>query len=72
MSRAKAEILKTANPAGWFWTFDRLDILDAAIDNTASAANANAALDAIKPLIAGMTGTLSKVTILVDSFEATS
>lgn len=69
MSKAKATIVKTANPAGWYWTFDRLDVSDATVDNFATAANPNAALDALKPLIGAMPGTLSGVTILVDSFE---
>jgi len=69
MARAQATIIKTANPAGWYWTFDRLDTPDATVDNFATAANPNAALDFIKPLIAGLPGTMSRVVITVDSFE---
>jgi len=69
MSTANARIIKTANPVGWFYTFDRTDISDAAIDNMATAANPNAALDSLKTLIAAMPGTLASVTINVSAFE---
>lgn len=69
MAGAHARIFRTASPAGWAWTFDRTDTPDAAIDNFATAANPNAALDAIKPLIGALPGTLSEFTIKVSSFE---
>ena len=70
MAKAKAVIAKTANPVGWFYTFDRLDVNDAAIDNMATVANPNAGLDAIKTLAAALPGTLSVITITVETFEA--
>jgi hypothetical protein len=69
MARAQAKVFKVANPAGWTWTFDRLDVTDGVIDNVASAANPNAALDAIKPLIGAMPGSLSTVILTIDTFE---
>lgn len=69
MARAKAVIFKTTNPAGWAWTFDIVSTLDGSVDNSASAANPNAAMDAIKPLIQAMQGTLSRVEMTIDSFE---
>lgn len=69
MARAQAKIVKTTNPVGWFYTFDRIDTQDGAMDNMATAANPNAALDAIKPLIAALPGSLSNVTIIVETFE---
>ena len=70
MATAQAKIFKTTTPAGWTYTFDRTDLNDGAIDNSATAANPNAALDAIKPLIAALPGSLSIVTVNVTTFEA--
>ena len=69
MARAQSLIQKTSNPAGWFYTFDRIDVADSAIDNMATATSPTTALDAIKPLISGLPGTLSKVTVIVETFE---
>lgn len=69
MSQAQIRIFKTTSPVGWAWTFDRSDTPDAGIDNFATAANAPAALDAIKPLVAAMPGVLSTITIIASAFE---
>jgi len=69
MARAQARIFRINNPAGWAWSFDRLDTPDAGIDNFATAVSPNAALDAIKPLIQVMPGTLSKIDFVADTFE---
>jgi hypothetical protein len=69
VSTAKVRIYKTGSPAGWAWTFDVTTTPDASIDNVGTATGAAAALDAIKPLIAGMAGTLSSVDMTVQSFE---
>jgi len=69
MAKAHAIIYKVLSPAGWAYTFDRIDLLDAGIDNNGTEANANAALDAIKPLILNLPGSLSKVTLVIDTFE---
>lgn len=69
MARAQVTILKTANPPGWVWTFDRNDLLNDSVDNFATAVSPSAALDAVKPLIGQMPGTLSKLVLTVDSFE---
>jgi len=69
LSTSLARIFKTANPAGWAWTFDRTDTPDAAIDNFATAANPNAALDALKSLIGGQPGTLSVIEIKSTAYE---
>lgn len=69
MSASIAKIFRTANPAGWAWTFDRVDTPDAAIDNFATAANPNAALDALKALIGAQPGTLSSIEIKSFTYE---
>ena len=69
MSSAQAKIFRTTNPSGWAWTFDRTDVQDSAIDNFATATSAAAALDAIKPLVAAMPGTLSSLLVNISAFE---
>jgi hypothetical protein len=69
VAKANVRIYRTLAPAGWAWSFDRTDIQDSGIDNFATAANPNAALDAVKPLISAMPGTLSTVDMKVDTFE---
>lgn len=71
MPTSIAKIFKTANPVGWAWTFD-VQPPDAAVDNFATAANPNAALDALKPLIGGMSGTLAMVEIKATTFDPQS
>ena len=69
MAKSQAKIFRTGSPAGWLWTYDRLDVSDGAIDNTASATNPNTALDAIKPLIGAMPGTISSIVITSETHE---
>lgn len=69
MATAQYRIFKTTSPAGWAWTFDRTDISDGAIDNFATAANAGAALDAIKALVGGVPGTLYAIQGNISTFE---
>jgi hypothetical protein len=69
VARANIRIYRTLNPAGWAWSFDRADVQDSGIDNFATAVSPNAALDAIKPLIQALPGTLSTVDMKVDTFE---
>jgi hypothetical protein len=69
MAKANIRIYRTLSPAGFAWSFDRTDTQDSGIDNFATAANPNAALDAIKPLIAAMPGSIATVDMRVDTFE---
>lgn len=69
MATARSDIFKTASPAGWSYTFDRTDVNDGVVDNSATAVSASAALDAIKPLIAALPGTLSRVQVNITTFE---
>jgi hypothetical protein len=69
MATAKAVISKTTSPAGFFYTFDRTDVNDGSTDNMATAANAAAAIDAIKALAGGMPGVISNINITINTFE---
>ena len=69
MATAQAKIFRVANPSGFVYTFDRTDVQDGVLDNSASAGTAGAALDAIKALIGGLPGTFSNASISVITFE---
>jgi len=69
MATAQAKIYKTSSPAGWYYTFDRSDISDAGVDNFATAANPNAALDSLKTLVGALPGTLFQIEFTARTFE---
>lgn len=69
MAIAQARIFRTTNPVGFGYTFDRTDVNDGSLDNFATAANAGAALDAVKALIGALPGTFAQATINVTTFE---
>jgi hypothetical protein len=69
MATAQARIFKTTTPNGFSYTFDRTDTSDGSIDNAATAANAGAALDAVKALIGGLPGVFASAVINISTFE---
>ncbi len=69
MARGQGLIQRTSTPNTWLWQWDNLSSPNDAIDNFATAANPSAALDALKPFATGLPGSLSKITVTVESFE---